>query len=137
MKPVFADTSYFLALHKPLDEAHDAAREAGAHNARPLVVSEYVLIALGSALSRAPQRRHFVRALDGVRSDPRFQVVAASAPVLEDAVAMFRKHHDKDWSLTDCTSFVIMKRMGLRDALTADHHFIQAGFRALLSGGLR
>ncbi len=39
---------------------------------------------------------------------------------------------DKDWSLTDCISFVVMEEHGITDALTGDHHFEQAGFRALL-----
>ena len=39
---------------------------------------------------------------------------------------------DKEWSLTDCTSFVVMQEEGLTDALTTDHHFEQAGFTVLL-----
>ena len=40
--------------------------------------------------------------------------------------------NDKEWTLTDCISFVVMQREGITDALTADHHFEQAGFVALL-----
>jgi predicted nucleic acid-binding protein len=39
---------------------------------------------------------------------------------------------DKSWSLTDCASFLIMEAMGIREALTYDNHFLQAGFTALL-----
>ena len=39
---------------------------------------------------------------------------------------------DKDWSLTDCLSFVVMQERGVNEALAHDHHFEQAGFRALL-----
>jgi predicted nucleic acid-binding protein len=39
---------------------------------------------------------------------------------------------DKEWGLTDCISFVVMQEQGLTDALTADHHFEQAGFTILL-----
>jgi uncharacterized protein len=39
----------------------------------------------------------------------------------------------KEWSLTDCISFVVMKERGLTDALTPDRHFEQAGFKILLS----
>lgn len=45
---------------------------------------------------------------------------------------LFESRPDKHWSLTDCTSFVIMEEHGMTEALTADHHFQQAGFTALL-----
>ena len=45
---------------------------------------------------------------------------------------LFDKRPDKQWSLTDCIAFVVMTRRGIQDALTADHHFEQAGFTALL-----
>jgi predicted nucleic acid-binding protein len=44
----------------------------------------------------------------------------------------YAKRLDKDWSLTDCMSFVTMQECGISDALTADHDFEQAGFIALL-----
>ena len=49
---------------------------------------------------------------------------------------LFRDRPDKDWGLTDCMSFVVMQDYGLTAALTSDNHFRQAGFRALLLGGL-
>jgi len=45
---------------------------------------------------------------------------------------IFSRRVDKAWSLTDCTSFVVMQEEGLTDALTTDHHFEQAGFAVLL-----
>jgi uncharacterized protein len=45
---------------------------------------------------------------------------------------LFAGRPDKEWSLTDCVSFVVMEAQGIREALTTDEHFIQAGFRALL-----
>jgi predicted nucleic acid-binding protein len=56
----------------------------------------------------------------------------ASGVRLEQAVELFRTRSDKSWSLTDCLSFVVMQEEQLSDALTPDHHFRQAGFRALL-----
>jgi len=47
-------------------------------------------------------------------------------------MAQFRQRRDKGWSLTDCISFLAMQRHGLAEALTADHHFEQAGFNILL-----
>jgi hypothetical protein len=47
---------------------------------------------------------------------------------------LFSRRPDKYWSLTDCISFVVMERFSMTDALTADRHFQQAGFNALLIG---
>jgi len=47
-------------------------------------------------------------------------------------MARYRSRSDKTSGLTDCTSFLIMEEKGITDALTFDHHFLQAGFRALL-----
>ena len=47
-------------------------------------------------------------------------------------VALYAERPDKDWSLTDCISFVVMRTMDITEALTGDRHFEQAGFTALL-----
>lgn len=59
-------------------------------------------------------------------------IVPASRQLLDEGVALYESRPDKDWSLTDCISFVVMQRIGISEALTADHHFEQAGFLALL-----
>ncbi|MFI5381207.1 MAG: type II toxin-antitoxin system VapC family toxin [Tepidisphaerales bacterium] len=69
---------------------------------------------------------------DQLLSDPSVTVVRASAELFERGRELFRNRPDKDWSLTDCLSFVTMEGHGLRDALTADHHFEQAGFNVLI-----
>lgn len=53
--------------------------------------------------------------------------------ILFDAgLELYASRSDKEWSLTDCISFVVMRERGITDALTGDHHFEQAGFVALL-----
>ena len=49
----------------------------------------------------------------------------------EKARAVFFRHRDKEYSFTDCTSFVVMRELRLKDALTTDRHFRQAGFQLL------
>jgi len=50
----------------------------------------------------------------------------------ESAFDSYRSKSDKEWSLTDCASFVLMRERGLAEALAHDQHFEQAGFVALL-----
>jgi hypothetical protein len=58
--------------------------------------------------------------------------VPPESNAFDAGVALFAQRPDKHWSLTDCISFIVMRREGLTDALTGDHHFEQAGFNALL-----
>ncbi len=60
------------------------------------------------------------------------QFIPASSDLFQRGLALFGKRPDKDWSLVDCISFVVMKERRLTDALTTDLHFKQAGFKALL-----
>lgn len=56
----------------------------------------------------------------------------ASRELLDNALDLYHQHADKEWTLTDCISFVVMREQELTEALTQDHHFEQAGFVALL-----
>ena len=51
--------------------------------------------------------------------------------ILYERIQLFRQRPDKQWSLTDCISFVVMRRESITEALTGDHHFEQAGFVVL------
>lgn len=68
-----------------------------------------------------------------VETDPAFQVVRATSELIQRGRRLYRERADKEWPLTDCISFVVMQEQGLLEALTADHHFEQAGFKALLA----
>lgn len=74
----------------------------------------------------------FLALYEALSRDERIQIVRLTPELLERGVALFRSRADKDWPLTDCISFVVMQEHGLTEALTADQHFEQAGFKALL-----
>ena len=60
------------------------------------------------------------------------RIVPVDTNLLRRGLDLYSSRRDKDWGLTDCISFEVMREMGLADALTADRHFVQAGFRAML-----
>ena len=60
------------------------------------------------------------------------RVIAPDSNIFAQGIELYRNRPDKSWSLTDCISFVVMDREGVKDALTLDHHFEQAGFNAIL-----
>ena len=85
-------------------------------------------------MSRATTRNSAAIGFERISRDPRIEVVPQSAEYSADAIRLFAARSDKDWSLTDCLSFVVMERKRIREALTADNHFEQAGFQAILTG---
>jgi len=134
VKPAFADTSYYLAYLNPDDVCHSRAVELSQVLRRRVVVSEFVLLEVANALSRAADRGVFAALLRELRADRGTTILAASAELFDRGCQLHSRMKDKDWSLTDCISFVIMREGGLNEALTADHHFEQAGFVAMLRG---
>ena len=134
MRAVFADANYWIGLFNPKDQLHDAAMAASRTLTRTrLVTSEMVLVEVLNGLAEFPALRgQVVLAVDAIMADPNTEVVPQSALLFRDALAYFRQHQDKEWGLTDCSSFVIMRQRGLHEALTHDHHFEQVGYTALL-----
>ncbi len=132
MKPVFADTSYYLALVNAQDVRHVPAVALSESFFGRIVLTEYVLVELGSALSRGSDRETYLTTLAQIDKDEDALVIPASTGLYRQGLQLFAARPHKDWSLVDCISFVVMKKRRLTDALTADHHFEQAGFKALL-----
>ncbi|MGE0607244.1 MAG: type II toxin-antitoxin system VapC family toxin [Pirellulales bacterium] len=132
MISVFADTSFYIALVNPGDEAHTAARTHAAGYRGQVVTTDFVLVELGNMLSRVGDREVFVQLWNQLQSDPRTSIVPADRGLLSRAQDLFASRLDKEWSLTDCASFVVMQEAVIREAFTTDHHFEQVGFIALL-----
>jgi len=81
----------------------------------------------------AHSREACSRFIEHLRHDPETTIIQADPEWMRRGFELYRKRLDKDWSLTDCISFVVMTDEGLVEALTGDHHFKQAGFTALLA----
>lgn len=101
---------------------------------RRLVTSSYILVELVGLLTsrRRVTRPTLTTSVETIRTWPHATVVHVDAALDEAAWSLLKSRPDKDWTLTDCASFEIMRRRGIREALTTDHHFEQAGFIRLL-----
>ena len=135
MRTVFADAGYWIALLIPNDElrdlAEDVARQLGSFR---IVTTEMVLV---EVLNFATRQGEHIRALaaDKVKdwlTDPRIEVVPQTDDQFRDALDLYGNRLDKEWSLADCASFLLMEEMDIREALAYDRNFEQAGFIALL-----
>ena len=128
----FLDTVHVLALVNPRDAWHTKAASASRDTPERLVTTEAVLTEVADALSDPAHRPWALQAIDDLRADPHVTCVAVDSTLFARGLELYRQRSDKSWSLTDCISFVVMGDHGLSEALTADQHFEQAGFRALL-----
>jgi predicted nucleic acid-binding protein len=133
MKAVFADTFYFLALLNEGDAAHKRAVIASRTPGLSLATTEFVLLELADALCQPYQRDEVLTLWSVVETDPAFRLLPVAADLIQRGKQLYRDRPDKEWPLTDCISFVVMEDHKLGEALTADHHFVQAGFKALLA----
>ena len=136
MNRVFLDTSYAVALSAPTDENHARAAEladelekSGAY----FITTRAILLEIGNALSKLRHRSAAIELLNALENDPKVEIVAASDELYRRAFETYSSRVDKEWGLIDCMSFVVMNDRGISEALSADNHFRQAGFRALLA----
>jgi uncharacterized protein len=135
---VFLDAAYAIALSVSNDQHHEEAMALRAElklAPKRLVTTRAVLLEIGNALARLRYRVAAIQLLDSLEGDPDVEIVPMSEDLYERAVQLYRTRLDKEWGITDCLSFVVMQDRGLTSALTADEHYQQAGFRALLREG--
>jgi predicted nucleic acid-binding protein len=129
----FLDTAYVLALLNPKDTYHKKAKSLFnmMQSAREIYITEAVLIEIGNAL--ASSNRNAANAfINSCYVTPNVRAISVGTSLLRRALDFYNNHEDKEWGLTDCISFLVMTDQGLKEAFTADEHFAQAGFRALL-----
>jgi uncharacterized protein len=132
MRTVFADTFYFLAILSDRDQHHERAVEFTRSFHGRMITTTWVLTELGNQLRRGRDRERFLSFLAKLKSNPNVSIIPTDDALFDSGVEYFRMRPDKEWSLTDCISFVAMERIGITESLTGDFHFEQAGYHALL-----
>lgn len=135
MPTVLVDTAAWIALVNTRDELHKQAEEVMAELRRrnvALVTTEFVLLEVANALCTSAWRGKAVRLIDGLRSMSNLRIMPANSSLIADGWQLYASRLDKEWSLTDCISIVVMEREKIEQAFTSDHHFEQAGFTTLL-----
>src|ERR1700687_853685 len=133
MTEIFADTSYWMALVNPRDDLHGKARSVAKEVASARVItSEMVLAELLNGFSDGGPwlRGGAARAVEALRGNQSITIIAQTTEQFRNAAKHYEQFKGKSWSLNDCASFQIMKERGIREVLTHDVHFAQAGFEA-------
>jgi uncharacterized protein len=135
MIEVFLDTSFAIALSSQTDRNHlqaiELASQLELHKTR-LVTTQAILLEIGNALSKQRYRLAAIQLLESLETDRNVEIMLLTSDLYYQAFNLFKQRQDKEWGLVDCISFIVMQERGITEALTADTHFQQAGFRALL-----
>jgi len=134
-KAVFLDTSAWLALTNKSDTFHAKAKKARSKLLKAkskCYVTDYVIVEVANSLSRSPWRSAAIQLITSIHSSETIEIIRIDQDMYDEAWNLYTSRKDKEWGLTDCTSFVVMNRYAIRDAFTNDHHFKQAGFNLLL-----
>jgi predicted nucleic acid-binding protein len=137
MAEVFADTSGWAAFFvrtEPFHALADALMRSWQARGTMVVTTNYVvaeLVALFTSPLRVP-RVVQIQCIESLMVAPWIELIHVDPLLHADAWSLLKARQDKNWSLADCVSFVAMQQRGIGEALTADHHFEQAGFVRLL-----
>jgi len=129
----FIDTSAFVALNDRSDRYHEKAREfiLGFSAADELITSNYIVDETITHLRRSMGVKATIEFAEAILSGQGYQIIYIDQEMEQAAFGIFRRYFDNVLSFTDCTSFALMKRMGLNKAFAFDEDFLVAGFEVV------
>lgn len=136
----FVDTSFWISLLEAGDDHHSRALSWEHHvvsSHASLVTSEPVLWEALNYFSAPAARQRGLQLYRGAHARREISVEGFDPDLCEAAIQLYSSRADKEWGVVDCFSFELMRIRGITEALTADHHFEQAGFTALLLHDVR
>src|ERR1043166_2227933 len=134
MTPLFIDAGYLIVLEAADDQNHDAALRHWRgllQSLPPLVTTSYVFDEVVTFFNSRRRNAKAVEIGNSLLRSSAVEFVHVDEQLFYEGWQFFQRHRDKSYSLTDCVSFVLMERRGIREAVTCDRHFAQAGFNKL------
>ena len=137
MKSVFADTGFWIAIINPRDQWHLEAcniSESLYFKQVRIYTSEMVLTELLNFFCAFPSfiRKQAAIKVQEIKQSQNLTVIPQNSKQFDLALQLYLLREDKQWSLTDCSSFLMMEELKIAVALSHDKHFIQAGFQILI-----
>ena len=133
---ILVDTAGFLALWDASDQFHRPALQLQmelSRKGRRFVTTDYIVDETATLLLVRHSHPAAADFLQTVLASQSLQIQWIDSDHFQRAARFFTQHDDKQWSFTDCLSFILMRELRLTDCFTTDHHFQQAGFNVLLS----
>ena len=135
MPAIFVDACFWIALLNGRDALHDTARHLELRlSRRSKVTTEMVLVEVLNFFAEfgEERRRDALNLIQSMVADDTIDIHPQDSKQFWDAVAFYAARPDQEWGLVDCASFQVMASENIREVLTNDHHFTQAGFTILM-----
>jgi len=136
MKPVFADTFYWIALLNPRDNWHQSVLNYTYNHPNQKIITTDGIVeeVLNYASSRGfIMKQKALLLYKKMLQEPNIEVISYNAQLRELDLKLYEKRLDKGYSLTDCISMIVMRQMGIQDVLSHDKHFSQEGFNLVFN----
>ena len=128
---VFVDTGYFLALELSNDINHQLALDHWQSVVKappPLLTTSYVFDEVMTFFNSRGFHSKAIEVGNNLLNSFSILIIHVDEALFLEGWNYFQKYQDKQYSLTDCISFVVMERSGIGTAYGFDKHFLQAGF---------
>lgn len=127
----FLDTSFVIALLVKKDVNHEKAKDIFKNiRGSEIWLHDGIVLEIGNYFSSAKSKA--IVFIEKMQESEEVKIVSLDDDLLKESFELYKSRVDKTWGLVDCTSFIVMENHKLTDVLTADTHFEQAGFVALL-----
>lgn len=137
MSIIFADTFYWIALLSPRDTWHSRVIEWSQSNPhQSLIITDGIIDEIFAHFSKQGEimRGKVIEFYQNILDDPSIQLISYNPELRQAGIELYKKRLDKGYSLTDCISMVVIKKLNIAEVLTNDKHFSQEGFIIIFAG---
>ncbi|HLG14092.1 MAG TPA: PIN domain-containing protein [Blastocatellia bacterium] len=124
---IFVDTGAWFASVVPSDADHASASQWLDQNTQPLLTTDYVIDETLTLLRARGESTRAIALGEQFFRGALAKVYFVTEEDIRETWELFRKFSDKDWSFTDCSSKVVMEKLGITHAFCFDHDFVQFG----------
>ena len=137
MEYLFTDTSFLVAYYNANDVNHSTSRQfiKGLEGKKvKLAISDYIfdeiltvlMVRAGKDMAIYSCKKLYAEIQTG-----KIKWLCVNDAIFKESIEIFTKYKDKNWSFTDCTSYILMKKNGIKKCLSFDEHFKQFGYETL------
>ena len=127
---IFLDTSFLVAFYNEKDKNHLIARRfiSNGDSRWSFVISDYIFDEVLTVLMVRGGKSVSIEAGCKILEDERMNLLQIDENIFQKAWLIYQGFKDKEWSFTDCTSYVLMKNLAIDVGASFDDHFSQFGF---------